>query len=196
MTFFNALPCEIEYEDRVYRLTPAYDNILNMYEETKGLELLDKLDVMAYYLMEEPVLDVGLIMAIMELIVGKAPKSEAAQPYFSFSQDAPYIYAAFRQTYGINLLEERGKLHWWEFNALLQGLGEDTRFVQIVQIRRKPLPKPTKDNREEIARLVQLKREYALEFSEEERQEHLQAGLRKMFNAMMSMAKKEGERHE
>lgn len=190
MNFFNALPYEIEYEGETYKLTPAFDNVLNMYEETKGLGLIDRLDVMAYYLMEEPVLDAGLIVAIMELIVGKAPKNASTQTYFSFSQDAPYIYAAFRQTYGINLLEERGKMHWWEFNALLQGLGEDTRFVQIVQIRQRPLPKPDKHNREEIARLVKLKHEYALEFSEEERQEHLQAGLRKMFDAMMSMAKK------
>ena len=195
MNFFNALPYSIEYEGVTYRLTPAYDNILNMYEETRGLGLIDRLDVMAYYLMEEPVLDAGLIVAITELILGKAPKHAASQTYFSFTQDAPYIYAAFRQTYGINLLEERGKLHWWEFNALLQGLGEDTRFVQIVQIRQRPLPKPDKHNREEIARLVKLKHEYALEFSEEERQAHLQEGLRKMYDVMMSMAKK-GDAHE
>ena len=192
MNFFNALPYEIEHGGKVYKLTPAYDNILNMYEGIKGLSAIDRLDVMAYYLMEEPVLDVDLIGEIVELILGKAPTAEHSQPFFSFTQDAPYIYAAFRQQYGIDLLAERGKLHWWAFNALLKGLTAETQFVRILQIRQKPIPKATKSNREEIAQLLRLKAEYRLEISEEDRQANLQAGLRKMYDAMMAMAKKGG----
>lgn len=195
MNFFNALPYEIEFEGEVYKLTPAYDNILNMYEGIKGLSTLDRLDVMAYYLMEEPVLNVNLILEIIELILGKAPAAEHSQPFFSFTQDAPYIYAAFRQQYGIDLLAERGKLHWWAFNALLQGLTAETQFVKILQIRQKPIPKATKSNREEIAQLLRLKAEYRLEISEEDRQANLQRGLREMYDAMMAMAKK-GDAHE
>ena len=163
-----------------------------MYEEIKDLSPIDRLDVMAYYLMEEPVLDVGLILAITELLLGKAPAEEHVQPYFSFTQDAPYIYAAFRQQYGIDLLAERGKLHWWAFNALLKGLTADTQFVRILQIRQKPIPRATKSNREEIAQLLRLKSEYRLEISEEDRQANLQRGFYKMYKAMMGMAKKGG----
>lgn len=195
MNFFNALPYEIEFEGETYKLTPAYDNVLNMYESIKGLSTLDRLDVMAYYLMEEPVLNVNLILEIIELILGKAPAAEHSQPFFSFTQDAPYIYAAFRQQYGIDLLAERGKLHWWAFNALLQGLTAETQFVKILQIRQKPIPKATKSNREEIAQLLRLKAEYRLEISEEDRQANLQRGLHEMYNAMMAMARK-GDAHE
>ena len=195
MNFFNALPYEIEFEGETYKLTPAYDNVLNMYESIKGLSTLDRLDVMAYYLMEEPVLNVNLILEIIELILGKAPTAEHSQPFFSFTQDAPYIYAAFRQQYGIDLLAERGKMHWWAFNALLRGLTDATQFVKILQIRQKPIPKATKTNREEIAQLLRLKAEYRLEISEEDRQANLQRGLREMYNAMMAMAKK-GDAHE
>ena len=192
MNFFNALPYEIEHDGKIYKLTPAYDNVLNMYEEIKDLSPIDRLDVMAYYLMEEPVLDVGLILAITELLLGKAPAEEHVQPYFSFTQDAPYIYAAFRQQYGIDLLAERGKLHWWAFNALLKGLTADTQFVRILQIRQKPIPRATKSNREGIAQLLRLKSEYRLEISEEDRQANLQRGFYKMYKAMMGMAKKGG----
>ena len=195
MNFFNALPYEIEFEGETYKLTPAYDNVLNMYESIKGLSTLDRLDVMAYYLMEEPVLNVNLILEIIELILGKAPTAEHSQPFFSFTQDAPYIYAAFRQQYGIDLLAERGKMHWWAFNALLRGLTDATQFVKILQIRQKPIPKATKTNREEISQLLRLKAEYRLEISEEDRQANLQRGLREMYNAMMAMAKK-GDAHE
>lgn len=36
-----------------------------------------------------------------------------------YEQDAQEIYAAFRQVYGIDLLET--ELHWWQFSALLGG---------------------------------------------------------------------------
>ena len=57
------------------------------------------------------------------------------QKYYSFTQDAEAIYASFREQYGINLLQEKGKLHWDEFKALFAGLGPNTYFQRIVEIR-------------------------------------------------------------
>lgn len=60
---------------------------------------------------------------------------EEAKPKYSLKHDADYIYASFMQAYGIDLLEEHGKLHWFKFKALLNGLPEDTKFRQVISIR-------------------------------------------------------------
>lgn len=52
---------------------------------------------------------------------------------FDYASDAPYIVAAFRQTYGIDLTMER--LHWWTFRALFLGLPEDTLMHKIMHWR-------------------------------------------------------------
>lgn len=55
---------------------------------------------------------------------------------YSFIEDAPYIYAAFREQYGINLQRiEDDALHWWEFIALFDALREDTKMGQIMYYR-------------------------------------------------------------
>lgn len=40
---------------------------------------------------------------------------------FDYEQDAAEIYSAFRQVYGIDLMDIE-KLHWWRFLPLLEGL--------------------------------------------------------------------------
>jgi Bacteriophage Gp15 protein len=54
---------------------------------------------------------------------------------YSFSKDAGYIFAAFRQTHGIDLQKE--DLHWWEFLALFMDLGSETMFCQLVSLRKR-----------------------------------------------------------
>lgn len=54
---------------------------------------------------------------------------------YSFSHDAKYIFAAFRQTHQINLQVEN--LHWWEFMALFMDLGQDTTFSNLVSLRKR-----------------------------------------------------------
>lgn len=63
----------------------------------------------------------------------KASGAHAARPLYSFSQDAPLIYAAFRQAYGLDLARER--LHWWHFRALLDALPEDCAFCRVLACR-------------------------------------------------------------
>jgi len=54
---------------------------------------------------------------------------------YSFEKDAALIYAAFRQTHGIDL--QKADLHWWQFLALFQDLGADTGFCNLVNLRRR-----------------------------------------------------------
>ena len=78
----------------------------------------------------------------------------------SFSQDAPYIYAAFRQQYGINLQTiSSGELHWWEFLALFEALDENTLIRRIMYYRNVPL---SDFKGKERKRIQELKRIYRL----------------------------------
>src|SRR5699024_9047339 len=54
-----------------------------------------------------------------------APKEEKSEILIDFNQDANYIYASFMQAYGINLIEQQGKMHWKEYLALIDGLPSD-----------------------------------------------------------------------
>lgn len=64
-----------------------------------------------------------------------ADQREAASPrsgrtVYDFDQDAAYIYAAFRQVYGIDL--QAGPLHWWAFRAMLSSLPESCLMGRIM----------------------------------------------------------------
>lgn len=75
-----------------------------------------------------------------------------------FEYDAKYIYASFRQI-GINLFEEQGKMHWEEFQALLEALPENTIIQRIRDIRSQEY---TGLSSKQKAKLRELKKRYAL----------------------------------
>lgn len=56
---------------------------------------------------------------------------------FDYHRDAGAIYAAFWETYGIDLHKQIGKLQWNEFKALFDGLNSKTYFKKILEIRQK-----------------------------------------------------------
>jgi hypothetical protein len=62
-------------------------------------------------------------------------EGEAGPRVYSFAKDANYIFAAFRQTHGIDL--ETAELHWWKFLALFMDLGSETTFCQLIGLRKR-----------------------------------------------------------
>jgi hypothetical protein len=54
---------------------------------------------------------------------------------YSFEKDQQFIYAAFRQTHGIDL--QKDNLHWWQFLSLFMDLGQDTTFCQLTAMRKR-----------------------------------------------------------
>lgn len=82
------------------------------------------------------------------------------KPLFSIKYDGEYIFASFMQAYQMDLIEEQGKLHWKKFNALLSGLPDGTKFVEVMKIR---AWKPQKgEDPKEKQRMRKLQEEYAL----------------------------------
>ncbi|MBL1229951.1 hypothetical protein IW492_11975 [Enterococcus sp. BWB1-3] len=85
--------------------------------------------------------------------------------YYDLIEDTPYIYASFRQDYGINLMEERGRMHWEEFSVLLSGLSEQTKLRKVIDIRRMKIPE--KCSMEERQQILEAKKAVALKTNHE-----------------------------
>lgn len=63
---------------------------------------------------------------------GSATRPELA---FDYILDGPQIAAAFQSAYGLDLTSPDTQLHWWRFQALLQGLPPDCPFCKIIEWR-------------------------------------------------------------
>lgn len=97
-------------------------------------------------------------------------KGQERAPY-DIRYDGDYIYSSFLQAYGIDLFDVQGKLHWKKFNALLSGLPEGTKLMEVIKIRKwKPQKGDSAEYKEEMRR---LQKDYALpnEIIEEEEYE-------------------------
>ena len=93
----------------------------------------------------------------MKTTASDEPKEKA--PY-DIRYDGDYIYASFLQAYNIDLFDVQGKLHWKKFNALLSGLPEGTKFMEVVKIRKwKPQKGDSAEYKEEMRK---LQKDYAL----------------------------------
>ena len=89
-----------------------------------------------------------------------ASNGKQEQAPYDIRYDGDYIYASFLQAYGIDLFDVQGKLHWKKFNALLSGLPEGTKFMEVVKIRKwKPQKGDSSEYKEEMRR---LQKDYAL----------------------------------
>jgi hypothetical protein len=85
---------------------------------------------------------------------GDVFKVREFEKLMDLSIDAEPIYASFIQTYGIDLIEEQGKLAWPKFRALLHQLPADSPIKKIMQIRVwKPKPGDPNDYQQEMKNL-------------------------------------------
>lgn len=94
---------------------------------------------------------------------GNAPRDTDGTPrsnkrYYDYGEDSDYIYAAFKQQYGDDLITSH--MHWWEFRAKFMALTEATEFVKIMQYRGTDTSKIK--CREERSRIKKLQARYAL----------------------------------
>ena len=80
------------------------------------------------------------------------------------------------RAYGIDLT--RDPLHICQFLELLADLPQDTALMRTIDIRRRPIPKLTKDNAEQVAELQRLKAKVAIRYSEDERRQQFAQSLK------------------
>ncbi|EAG4161376.1 hypothetical protein CAV26_11345 [Listeria monocytogenes] len=95
----------------------------------------------------------------MPVATGEGKEEQAC---YSLTQDSDYIYASFLQDYNIDLIDVRGKLHWYKFRALFDSLRDDTAIKSIMNIRQTELP-TGKGSEKEREALIKLKNHYKLQ---------------------------------
>lgn len=89
---------------------------------------------------------------------------------YDIRYDGDYIYASFLQAYNMDLFDMQGKLHWRKFNALLSGLPEGTKLMEVIKIRKwKPQKGDSTEYKEEMRK---LQKDYALPYDEMEEEEY------------------------
>lgn len=164
----------VTYKGKKYRVTVSFDTVLlirKLYEE-ETLEAGDKIAQSLKMLTRAPVKiwllsdmeRVELLDRIMKekIQLPLRPQIGTQRKLMDFEADSDYIYASFKQAYGMDLIKERGKLSWKNFCELLDGLPEKTKLKEVMRIRAMDIPEPTKYNQKERQSIMELKAYYAL----------------------------------
>lgn len=177
----------VTINSKEYPIYMAFDNVMSALETFDGKELSESdrlyvfLGIMLHDYEQELIskfdfktqVDVGkqIIEQInsepienqpVDLNGDPMPKPKRDGPQLvSFLFDAKYIYAAFMQAYGIDLIEQQGSLHWAKFSALLNALPDNTLMRQIIDIRKTDLSEI--NDKSERKRIKKLKMQFGLE---------------------------------
>ena len=179
LSLSESLGNEFEYDNKIYHINLAFDTVLRFYEmlDDERLEDAEKVATAFEMFFNQPVKAADFAVTAFEQI----SKYISMKPYgndddeedqqhvvrdprrlYSFKQDAEAIFASFYDQYGMNLIQEQGKLHWDEFKALFQGLGPQTYFQRIIEIR----TKDTKDlEGEQLSKVIQAQQIYELDIN-------------------------------
>lgn len=192
----------IKFDGETYQINLAFDNVIKYLElveddsENKELEALK-----LFFGDQEIPLDPDFIESSFKLINETITKSAyqgnsskdwsmniAPQHIYSYEQDADAIYSSFMMQYHIDLLKERGKMHWCVFRALFDGLGEDTPIQRIIELRQKNLTDVPDEQR---GKVMQLQQYYALKLKKSTTEEDVfnSSSLSSAFASLMNTAK-------
>lgn len=185
MRLNNRLTTSFAFDGIEYDIDLAFDNVLDVFDvlQDKELREYEKAQINLALLLDEQEYNnpIELWNYIYENFIHKEVKppieydlqgnpmpqheEDEQEAYYDLVQDAEYIFSSFQQAYGMNLFKEQGKLHWFEFRALLNGLPSDTILQRIVQIR---AWEPSKhDSAEYKESMKKLQKAYALHKDEE-----------------------------
>lgn len=89
----------------------------------------------------------------------KPKKKKRENPVFSYEEDAGLIFAAFKEVYNIDLVED--KIHWWKFRALFDALPDTCQFRKVVGYRAIEINQNMTDSQKKFYK--EMKKIYALE---------------------------------
>ena len=194
MRLYEKLPTVLTVGRRRYRLNLDYRNVLRMLDILARNDLLPAArtwKALRCVMRRPPAKGADQALEALKAILFPAPKGGVSgERLIDYTQDADYIRAAFRQCYRIDL--DTARLHWLTFQALVAGLPEGCKYMEIVGIRARPLPKPTKYNHDERENLMKAKLVYALDKTETESARDYDRGVQNVFAGLLSMAQKGG----
>ena len=189
MKLTDSIPNGVTVDGKKYPLDFDFRNVLRMMEILGNEDLTpDARDYLALKCLTKHPRNIRKVLeAVKNTLFDDKPAS--GERLTSFEQDAGLIRSAFRQVYGIDLFRDR--LTWFEFVELLQNLPEGNRYEEVLGIRARPLPAPTKYNGKEREWLIKAKQQCALHLSEKEAERKYDADVGRVFAGLSAMIQKE-----
>ena len=183
MNIYDDYPNSVVIDGKKYSLNLSYDRVLMCIDlqDDETMTIQDRTETQCVLLLERGYKDLPkttheqqrLLSSVFDLL----PDGESSgEKFIDFHQDAAMIRSAFFRI-GVDLLKQ--KIHILQFLELLADLPSDTALMRTIEIRQRPLPKPTKNNAEQIAALQKAKQRVAIRMSEEERRERFAESLKK-----------------
>ena len=154
----------VEIDGNQYRINNSHKVYINALKIIRSDKIFDedKVEAVLPILYAEPIpegLEQEAVLAFFGAFSNES--NRIVRPSFDVIVDLEYIYAGFLQSYGIDLDGEDLSIE--KFIALLKGLPSDTRLADIIKIRTMEVPKPTKYNAKQIADIMRMKHEFALD---------------------------------
>lgn len=192
----------IKFDGETYQINLAFDNVIKYLELVEDDSENKELKALKLFFGDQEIpLDPDFIESSFKLINETITKSAyqgnsskdwsmniAPQHIYSYEQDADAIYSSFMMQYHIDLLKERGKMHWCVFRALFDGLGEDTPIQRIIELRQKNLADVPDEQR---GRVMQLQQYYSLKLKKPKTEEDVfnSSSLSSAFASLMNTVK-------
>lgn len=192
-----------EFQEITVHVDMSFDNILKLFEMFDDPEfmqwekpqialimLLDEYESLKFKKYEEIY---QLFMYVMKEFLDidleeKREEGEGVKKIVDYEKDADLIFASFFSVYKIDLFERQGKLHWKKFQALLNHLDDNSPFKQVIGYRTMKIPTDKEASKDYIAHVQRMKRQYALEESND-----TQSAFDSLATAFKSQAKKGGK---
>ena len=188
LSLYRKLDDGIEIDGKQYEVNASFDNILrliNLLNDKMPLDLKLTIGIQMLFGRDTELLELDpeyqkeLIEYVAEEYIqskdeieyddlGNVMPQVPKKRIIDIDLDAEYIYGSFIQAYGIDLIEVQGKLHWYEFRALLASLPDNTRMREIMGYR--AYKKPSKSDTHH-SQMMKLQEQYALPGTEEEDEE-------------------------
>lgn len=182
MNVYDPYPETIKIDGKMIRLNMDFSRVLRVLDiqDMPELTAADKIETQCAMLLDDSetlprdrALQARIVKAAFDLI--PKPEEKSAERYLDLRQDAKMVRSAFFRI-GVDL--SRDRLHFLQFLELLADLPSDTSLMRTIEIRAKPIPKPTKHNAEQIAKLQEAKARVAIKLSEDERRAQFAASLK------------------
>ena len=161
----DRLPDSVEVNGKTYPVHTSFRDWISFFflHEDADLTDIEKVTLaMNWYRKAIPGNKAAAYQALQEFAACKPlPKAKGtgtSAPVFSYLHDSPYLFADFLRFYQINL--QTTQLHWFAFNALFEGMPEDSSTKQRIAYRSVNLG-AIKDKKER-ARLAKIQRAVAI----------------------------------
>lgn len=156
---------KITYDNVEYNFHPYYNRVLTLLSEVfPSKEMTDgqKIEITVSSLSDAPP-NKGTFELIVHELFPPKKKETSDKKTMDFEQDAALIYAAFLQTYGIDLYAVRNQMDWRIFTALLRGIPENTELSRVIRLRGMKVPERNKSNGDYVDSIIKAKRAVELD---------------------------------